>query len=221
MGRRDAPVLLVAESRPATAELVGEVVGRRGPGAGARAWIARGPRGTTAVADATGRAVLRGIPSWPLVVQVSSPLPPPPGLPLAPQTFDDVRPDAGPLVVRLVETVPLRGHVVDAAGRPVQNAWVAALRGLEYAACFGTTAEGLFEANSNVPEGTRLFLTARFPSDEPTARGFAEVVAGRDEPTIVLEELGPLSADPQAAGRVVFRVGTVESTAEISIPRRR
>src|SRR5205085_12657570 len=105
---------------------------------------------------------------------------------VAHQRFDHLVPDGTEIELRLSARTKLRGRVVDSSGRPVAEAWCAALRGFDYLAAFGTDAQGRFETELPVVAGTTFQLTARFPRDEnaSTSRGVLDdVPAGPFEPT--------------------------------------
>jgi hypothetical protein len=148
-------------------------------------------------ADAQGLVRFRGLARWPGTVEV------------APSSYDgerrfwrpchleSVSPGGAPLEVRLTKAGALRGRVLDTEGKPVTRAWCAALEGTAYAACFGTDAEGRFEVCSNVPIGTRVQVSARWPMESPRFRAVLEsVVVGSGDLTIVLE---PMPEPPAAA----------------------
>ncbi len=198
------PLVLVAEAVAPALDLRVRVTRPDGtPEVGARVALVGDGRPPSARTDADGRATLSGLPDWPCDVRVSPAPTAIAGRWRAPRVLRDVRPGGAPIDVTLEETVPLRGRVVDAKGAPVARAWCAALLGAEYVACFGTDEAGRFESNSNVPAGTRLQVTARYPMEKPTARGVLDdVVAGQGDLWIALEEVGPLEVPSPTTIRV-------------------
>src|SRR5205085_3635523 len=88
--------------------------------------------------DGEGRVAIPEQERGPVTVVVASAT-------VAHQRFDHLVPDGTEIELRLSARTKLRGRVVDSSGRPVAEAWCAALRGFDYLAAFGTDAQGRFE----------------------------------------------------------------------------
>ena len=146
--------------------------------------------GLTAIADGLGTVTFQRLPRWPVSLRVAPASHSGERDLWRPVHLEDVHPGGPVTEVRLPEVGALRGRVLDAEGKPVARAWCAALEGAGYAACFATDAEGRFDACSNVPAGTRVQLSARWPMDKPRFRGvLPSVVVGSGDLTIVLEPI--------------------------------
>lgn len=179
------------------------------PAVGATVWYTAGggTHGHPQTVEADGRAVLTAQQDGWTSVSVEWPTG-------RRESFDDLATGGAEVELRLSPTSELRGLVVDAAGKPVANAWCAALSGSTCLAAFGTDGEGRFETTLPVAAGTKFQLTARFPTDEnaATSRGVVHgVVAGWERPTVVLEEVGPLLAPARREFAVSVRVGFADT----------
>ena len=190
-----APIVLRAERVTRRADLDVVVLADGRPRGGVVLFPAVEAPWVSVATGPDGRAVLRDLPVWPLDVHVASVLRGDLGPAeaeadgdLTARPYVDALPGGPPITIRLFRVAELRGRVVDAAGNPVAKAWCAALSGHQYVACFATDADGRFDSTSNVPVGTRLQVSARYPMNKPTSCGVIDgVIAGDGELRIVLE----------------------------------
>jgi hypothetical protein len=187
-----------------------------------------GTHGLSAWTDESGRVTIDGQPDWPVQVGVE-----PPrvcieeGVTEDEDTYvallsrlgtrwevDGLMPDGAEHVVRLAPRTLLRGVVRRRDGSPVATALCAAFQGSDVLATCSTDGEGRFLTVLPVRPGTVIQLCARDKGDEEegTARGVrSDIVAGYEQPTIVLEEIGPLLAPSRRPAPRIPGLGLIGS----------
>jgi hypothetical protein len=189
-----------------------------------------GTHGHSAWTDDSGRVTITGQPDWPVRVGV---LPPrtriQEGVAEDDETallaflsrhgtrweVDGLIPDGVERDVHLAPRTALRGVVRLRDGSPVTGAECTAWQGRDGLAAFSTDGDGRFLTVVPLRPGTVIQVSARgLDLDaEPTARGVrSDIVVGYEEPTIVLEEIGPLLAPSRRPVRRVPGAGSGVST---------
>lgn len=192
----DRDVRLVASPIAADAELQVLALDPEGwplPGVLIQAHQGRSAPQAFAESDESGRVTFRNLARWPLSVTAQL-LQQPSTRFLRAEPLTGVFPGGVPVEVRFVEFPSVMGRVVDEAGQPVARAWCAVLREGSIVACFGTDTQGRFRDCPNVPAGTRIQVTARYPMENWTSLGLLDAVeAGSGDLTVVVRPIAPVS----------------------------